>query len=172
VVHSTFSQEEVEYLLKDALPNTEEIPYNTPKKLHRRSRVCRVEHVEFEKFRIRLTFPQNTVKLRDGRVLFCDKFDLDNSGIQLIGRFVEPEIREAFPGSLEVGCGLVEMGEGTTPCLSTERMSVNASEVRSKCSLFPAVPVDFVLSEDLLKNPEKVLHPESFGNWIVVDMVP
>lgn len=163
----------MDYLLKNALLNTEEIPFNVPKKHHRKSKTCRIEHVEFEKFRIRRTFPQNTVKLRNGKVLFCDDFKSDGSGtgITLIGRLIDCEIREVFPGSLEVGCGLIVNAEGAISCLCESTVSVPASEVRAKCSLFPAIPSDFVMIEQLARNPEKTIHPESFSEWIVVDMV-
>jgi hypothetical protein len=175
VVSTTFTKQDLEYLLKNALPSTEEVPFNTPKKHHQKSKACRIEHVEFEKFQVRLKFPQNIVRLRDGSVLFCDEFESDSSGtnIALIGRLVKSKGCEVFPGSLAVGCTLMKSEDGDSSCcLSGEKTTIPACQVASKCSMFPAISSDFVISEDLLKNPEKVLHPQSFGDWIVVDMLP
>jgi hypothetical protein len=164
--------DELQYLLKNALDGTDEVPWNTPKDYLPKTSKHRNEEVVFEKFRLRTSLP-NVCSLRDGRIMFCTKFEGSNtsspddiviSGIEL--RRSPYAYQEDSLHSDAVGFYKCET--------SDQCISVSAREVLAKCVAFPEIS-----STANLKTRKQGFNKKDLGgynffshdDWFIVNML-
>jgi hypothetical protein len=139
---TNFSSKDITFLRENVVdPWTTEIPANIAKRLYKiiSPGTGRVSILEFVGFKLRNVFPQNICRMKDGTVVVCDEFRQHSTGYRVYGRkfrrndnlystFISDEIGRL--NSTEVGVSIVSQLTNTLECW-------NATEVVSKCGLFP-----------------------------------
>jgi hypothetical protein len=165
VMPTSFTREEVKYLLKYALDGTDEVPFNSPKAFQPMTK-DRGDQVVFEKFTLRLTLPNNVCQLKDGRYLVCRRFFTLNETICIEGSvayFVQPMYDVDELDSREVGL---------VSCFgfAEDTITVEADEVKAKVVPFPVVDRD-VKVQDLLSKAFGGFTFETHSRWYLVNFV-
>jgi hypothetical protein len=169
---SAYSLDEVRYLLKHALDGTDEIPFNTPKKVQDAT-VRREKVFYFEKFELRLTLPNNIVALKDGRHLACTDFGSTSDG----DMWVEGRVA-VFPRSVYSCPGYDSVEVGFCECrgFSEETRRVWAHEIAAKTMISPKIKNDFDLSELFadaeIKKKCGGLNLNNHGEWYLANLLP
>lgn len=144
VVRDPFTESTIAYLMKNATPGTNEVPFNTAKQVNFKRKG--VKSLKFEGFELRETFPQNVCLLKDGDIFLCesfkgagDSFIISGKRSQKVGNvYVGPEGCSRSVGICEV--------EG----FSAISEKIVASSVSAKCF---ALPAGRVTINDALKDP-------------------
>ena len=148
IIKTSFNKQEIEYLLKNAAADTDQVSFNIPKKHFRKSGRAD-EHIEFEGFKLKLRFPNNLVSLKDGRILVCYEFGQNSEGIHLTGNCVS-SVCDAYKGSSSVGFFMNRSSSRnlreTDLCLNVESVRIYAAEVKAKVVPLPRVPDSFDLT--------------------------
>jgi hypothetical protein len=156
VLWDAFSESTIAYLMKNAVPGTNEVPFNTVKKINVSGKG--MKSLKFEGFELRKNFPQNVCLLKDGNIFLCDGFDRSADAFIITGKRAR-KVRNVYVGP--EGCSR-SVGVCEVEGFQAASEKIVASSVAAKCF---ALPCGRVTSTNALKNPT------DGGRWFVSALI-
>lgn len=144
LIWDVFSESRISYLMRNAGPSTNEIPFNTVEKIKVNGKGTK--SLKFEGFELWANFPQNVCLLKDGDIFLCDGFDRSADAFFITGK------RSRKVGNVYVGPEGCSRSVGICEVQGFHATSekIAASSVAAKCF---ALPCARVTSTDVLMDP-------------------